>query len=71
MSLAQEESRNLQTTTGVPRYRAPFLIAYSKLRSIAEKKSFEEVELLLITEMAVRMENGRVDLLLICHYDYF
>lgn len=40
------------------------------MRSIAEI-SFEEVELLLITEMAMRMENGRVDLLLICCYDYF
>lgn len=70
MSLTQKEGSSLQTTAGVPRYHAPFLIAYSKLRSIAEK-SFEEVELLLIREMAMRMENGRVDLLLICHYDYF
>lgn len=28
--------------------------------------SFEEADLLLITEMAMTMENGRVDLLLIC-----
>lgn len=38
--------------------------------SIAEI-SFEEADLLLITEMAMTMENGRVDLLLICYYDYF
>lgn len=54
----------------MPRYHASSLIAYSKLRSITEI-SFEEVELLLIMEMAMRMENGREDLLLICYYDYF
>jgi len=70
MSLAQKEGSSLQTTAGVPRYHAPFLIVYSKMRSIAEI-SFEEVELLLIIEMAMRLENGRVDLLLICYYDYF
>lgn len=33
--------------------------------------SFEELELLLITAIAMRMENGRADLLLICYYDHF
>lgn len=70
MSLSQKEGSSLQTTAGVPRYSAPFLAAYSKMRSTTEI-SFEESELLLITAIAMRMENGRVDLLLICYYDHF
>lgn len=69
MSLAQKEGSSLQTTAGVPRYSAPFLAVYSKMRSTTET-SFEESELLLITAIAMRMENGRVDLL-ICYYDHF
>lgn len=69
MSLAQKDGITLQTTAGVPRYSAPFLAVYSKRRSTT-KISFEESELLLITATAMRMENGRVDLL-ICYYDHF
>lgn len=69
MSLAQKDGITLQTTAGVPRYSAPFLAVYSKRRSTT-KISFEESELLLITAIAMRMENGRVDLL-ICYYDHF
>lgn len=70
MSLAQKGGSSLQTTAGVPRYSAPFLAVYSKMSSTTEI-SFEELELLLITAVAMRMEKGRVDLLLICYYDHF
>lgn len=70
MSPAQEEDSSLQTSAAVPRYHAPFLTVYSKMSSITEI-SFEEVELLLITEMAMSMENGRADLLLTRCYHYF
>lgn len=69
LSLAQKDS-SLQTTARVPEVITLISNCTFKIEKY-HRKSFEELELLFIIEKAMRMENDRVDLLLICYYYYF